>query len=90
MTFYKNPLVLSILSGVLLTLSWPVDGLSLLVFGGLIPLFFVEHQIINDSNKRKKLRLFSLSYLSFLIWNIGTTWVDCQLFRIWNDIRHRL
>ena len=74
MTFYKNPLVLSILSGVLLTLSWPVDGLSLLVFGGLIPLFFVEHQIINDSNKRKKLRLFALSYLSFLIWNIGTTW----------------
>ena len=27
MIFYKNPVILSIFSGVLLTLSWPVQGL---------------------------------------------------------------
>ena len=74
MIFYKNPLLLSILSGVLLTFSWPVGGLSLLIFGSLIPLFFVEHKITNDSNKSKKLRLFAFSFISFFIWNIGTTW----------------
>ena len=42
MTFLKNPLSLSILSGVLLTLSWPVVGLSMLVFVGLVPLLFLE------------------------------------------------
>lgn len=74
MTFLKNPLSLSILSGVLLTLSWPVGGLSMLVFVGLVPLLFLEDKITNDSHGYKKVRLFSYAYLSFLIWNTGTTW----------------
>jgi apolipoprotein N-acyltransferase len=74
MIFYKKPALLSIISGVLLTLSWPVDGLSFIIFFSLIPLFFVEHQITNGNSKRKKLKLFALSYLGFLVWNIGTTW----------------
>ena len=74
MNFYKNPLPLSILSGLLLTLSWPVEGLSLLIFVGLIPVFFIENRIANDPHNRKKRRLFFFFYLSFLIWNVGTTW----------------
>ena len=74
MIFYKNPVILSIFSGVLLTLSWPVQGLSFLIFFSLIPLFFVENQITKGSSKRKKLRWFALSYLGFFIWNLGTTW----------------
>ena len=74
MIFYKNPTLLSILSGTLLTLSWPVHGLSFFVFFSLIPLFFVEDQISSDSLKRKKTRLFAISFLGFFIWNIGTTW----------------
>ena len=66
--------MLSILSGVLLTLSWPVQGLSFLIFFSLIPLFFVEDLISRMNSKQKKLRLFALSYLGFFIWNIGTTW----------------
>ena len=65
---------MSILSGGLLTLSWPVQGLSFLVFFSLIPLFFVEDQINRDNSKQKKLRLFALNYLGFFIWNLGTTW----------------
>ena len=74
MIFYKNPVILSIFSGVLLTLSWPVQGLSFLIFFSLIPLFFVENQITKGSSKGKKLRWFALSYLGFFIWNLGTTW----------------
>ena len=74
MTFNKNPLLLSVISGLLLTLSWPVGGLSLLIFVGLIPIFFIEDRIANDPYKLKKLRFFFLAYLSFLIWNVGTTW----------------
>jgi apolipoprotein N-acyltransferase len=74
MIYSKNPVLLSILSGVLLTLSWPVQGLSFLIFFSLIPLFFVEDQITKGSSKRKKTRLFALSYLGFFIWNLGTTW----------------
>ena len=82
MIFYKNPVLLSILSGSLLTLSWPVKGFSLLIFFSLIPLFFVEDQITKDSSKRKKLRLFFLSFLGFFIWNLGTTWwiVNSSIF----------
>ena len=74
MIFYKKPALLSILSGILLTLSWPVQGLSFIIFFSLIPVFFVEHQITIGNSKRKKLRLFALSYLGFLLWNLGTTW----------------
>jgi apolipoprotein N-acyltransferase len=74
MIYYKNPVLLSILSGVLLTLSWPVQGFSFLIFVSLIPLFFVEYQITKESSKRKKTRLFVLSYIGFFVWNLGTTW----------------
>jgi apolipoprotein N-acyltransferase len=84
MIIYKKPALLSILSGVLLTLSWPVQGLSFLIFFSLIPLFFVENQIIEGSSKRKKLRWFALSYLGFFIWNVGTTWwiVNSSIFGV--------
>lgn len=74
MDFFKKKWVLSIVSGLLLTFSWPVSGLSLLIFFGLIPLLFVEHQIAQDKNRKKKLRLAGYSFLAFLIWNMGTTW----------------
>ena len=74
MILYKNPVLLSIFSGVLLTLSWPVQGFSFLIFFSLIPLFFVEEQITKGNSKRKIIHLFTLSYLGFFIWNLGTTW----------------
>ncbi len=74
MFFIKKPLLLSLLSGVLLTLSWPVSGFSFLIFVGLIPLFFSDHIISKDNKKRKRIRLFANAFLSFFIWNLGTTW----------------
>ncbi|MFL2597491.1 MAG: hypothetical protein ACJ0P4_06330 [Flavobacteriaceae bacterium] len=67
-------LFLSIISGMALGISWPVDGLTVLVFTSLIPLLYLEDSIRNDDSNNKGIRIFGYSYLSFLIWNIITTW----------------
>jgi len=74
MFFSKKTTILALLSGCLLTLSWPVSGLSFLIFFGLIPLLLLEHIISNDQKKRKKIRLFGNAFLCFFTWNLGTTW----------------
>ena len=74
MFFSKKLIILSLISGILLTISWPVSGQSFFFFFGLIPLLFLEDFISKDKSKRKKIRLFGYAFLSFLIWNIGTSW----------------
>lgn len=65
--------LLSVLSGVLLTLSFPYTGsLTPLIFIALIPLLLVEHQIAKQRYKSSK--VFIHAYISFFIYNIGTTW----------------
>ena len=70
----KLYLSLAIASGISLGLAWPTNGFTLLIFIALIPLLFLEDSIRNDANKYKGLRVFAYSYLSFLIWNLITTW----------------
>ena len=67
-------LIYSLLSGVLLASSWPINGFTPLIFISLIPLLFVEDIISKDNYQKKNTRLFFYSYFSFLIWNILTTW----------------
>ena len=64
----------SLISGLMLASSWPVNGLTPLIFASLIPLLFVEDIISNDDLGKKNLRLFFYSYVAFLTWNIATTW----------------
>ncbi|MDO1501063.1 apolipoprotein N-acyltransferase [Winogradskyella maritima] len=66
-------LVLALTSGLLLALSWPTYGFSLLLFFSFIPLLKVEYDIRLSDEKRKGLKVFGLSYLSFFIWNLITT-----------------
>ncbi len=69
----KN-LILSILSGLLLGFSWPTKGQSLLIFLSLVPLLVLIKRI-NDSDKKYKNTItFFVSYLSFFLWNLITTW----------------
>ena len=67
-------LIYSLLSGILLASAWPINGLTPLIFIGLIPLLFIEEIISKDNYHKKNLRLFFYSYVSFLIWNLLTTW----------------
>ncbi|MBZ9627836.1 apolipoprotein N-acyltransferase [Psychroflexus sp. CAK1W] len=69
----KN-ILLALSSGLLLALSWPTNGFSLLSFIGFVPLLFAEFNLRKSELKRNNLKLFGLAYLSFLVWNLITTY----------------
>jgi len=77
---YRN-LLLALSAGVLLSLSWYYN-LSAFIFCAFVPLlllekYFSENRVI----PRRKLKMYGLVYIAFLIWNIGVTWwVYCVQF----------
>ncbi len=66
----KYLLLLSMATGLLLTLSWPVNGFAPIVFVALVPILFVQQQL-GDSGRKG---MFWHAWLAFLIWNVLTTW----------------
>jgi apolipoprotein N-acyltransferase len=67
-----NRWLLSLLSGILLTISFPeTGGITFLAFFAWVPLLMVESFFYT---KRKSFSLFLHAYLTFFIYNIGTTW----------------
>ncbi|MEH6535800.1 MAG: apolipoprotein N-acyltransferase [Psychroserpens sp.] len=65
--------LLSLISGILLALGWPTYGFPALLFIAFVPLLLAEQQLRLPEIKRKGLKIFGLSYLTFFIWNITTT-----------------
>ena len=65
----KKHLLFSILSGLLLGLSWPTYGISFLIFFSFVPLLVLEKQLRNSSWK-----IFGYTYLTMLVWNAMTSW----------------
>ena len=61
---------LALLSGGLLTAAWPIWGIAPAIFIGFVPLLLVEGRVAQG----EKGRVFWLSFLTFLIWNVATTW----------------
>jgi apolipoprotein N-acyltransferase len=82
-----NPrwLLLSTLSGILLTLGFPISPLTLLMFVGFVPLLMIEKEIseananvgeVQTSPTFKKQGILKYAFHAFIIWNIGSTfWV---------------
>ena len=68
-----NKFLLALLSGLLLALGWPTYGFPVLLFAAFVPLLLAEKQLRLSDVKRKGLKIFGLSYLTFFIWNITTT-----------------
>jgi apolipoprotein N-acyltransferase len=66
---------LSLLSGLLLGCSWYFN-LSFFIFVVFVPLLFIEDYFSSNKSliKRSSLKLWALSYLSFLTWNLIVTW----------------
>ena len=64
----------ALLSGVLLAMGWPTYGFPLLLFFAFVPLLYAEYSIRMDQAHNRKLKIFGLSYLSFFIWNLITTY----------------
>jgi len=74
-TFLKkySSLLFSILSGLLLFIAWPDSVLTPFIFIAFVPLLMLADKV------EKKIIFFRYTFLSLLIWNIGTTWW------IWNS-----
>jgi len=71
---YMKFSLFSILSGLLLALSWPnIGGLTYLIFVAFVPLFyFISNEIIKNNFSRSK--IFSFLFLTFFIFNFLTTY----------------
>jgi apolipoprotein N-acyltransferase len=67
-------ILLSVLSGVLLSLTWPANGFPFIIFIALVPILYVEDFICKNKHNFSKAAVFLYSYLAFFIWNILTTW----------------
>ncbi len=69
----KKPLFLSSISGLLLALSWPTYGFPFLIFVAFVPLLIAETALRKTGNK-VKIKVLANAYLTFLLWNLITTW----------------
>ncbi|KFF10143.1 acyltransferase [Chryseobacterium soli] len=66
--------LLTLISAMLLSISWPTYGVPFFIFFALVPLLMMEHGVSKFSAyKRKSWVVFGLSYVCFVIWNIVTT-----------------
>jgi len=75
----KHLLLLSVLSGILLTIGWPVNGFPAFLFVAMVPMLLIENFIFNNKNDFSGFSIFLYTYPGFLIWNVLTTWW------IWNS-----
>jgi apolipoprotein N-acyltransferase len=68
-----QPILLSLLSGLLLFIAWPMTNITVAVFIAFIPLFILEQSVVS------RLHFFGFVYIALFIWNVTTTWW------IWNS-----
>lgn len=66
--------LLSLLSAFLLSFSWAPNGFAPLLFIAWIPLLMVENYFYEHRTRYKSIHVFLFSYLTFLVWNLITTW----------------
>ena len=69
----KN-LLYALLSGFLLAMAWPTYGFPALLFFAFVPLLYAEFKLRTSQTKYIKTKILGLSYLSFFIWNVFTTY----------------
>lgn len=69
-----HPVLLSLLSGVILSLAWPERGFPGLLFIGFLPLLLAEENLYQNREKTIKFSALIYSYPGFLLWNLLTTW----------------
>jgi len=71
--------LLSVLSGVILSLGWPMNGFPFLLFFGFVPLLFVEDFIDRRREFFHKYSIVKFSFIAFFTWNLFT------IYWIWNS-----
>ena len=79
MQLLKNRLFLTLLSGVLLWVSWYPHGFTFIIFIAFVPLFLLSDKLLDKKKGFAFWQGLWTSFPAFLIWNIGVTWW------IWNS-----
>ena len=64
-----KPLLFSVCTGILLSFPWLIRGMSWTLFFAFVPLLLAE-----DLSQKNSFPRFYLSFFSFLIWNLLSTW----------------
>ena len=70
----RKLILLSVLSGLLLTPAWYSWGSGLFILFALVPLLYVEQELALHPEKYKRSLNFGLPFLTFFIWNALTIW----------------
>lgn len=74
-------LLMSTISGVLLSVGFPPIPMTMLMFLGWVPLLMVENEISQERDSPSKALLFPYLYHGFVVWNVLTTyWVANTAF----------
>jgi apolipoprotein N-acyltransferase len=68
------PVILSVLSGLLLSAAWPARGFPAWVWVAWVPLLYATESIHESKLRLGAVRVWALSYTTFFIWNLLTTW----------------
>ena len=72
---HKHQLLLfSLLTGILLSLSWPARGFPFLIFVAFVPLLWVEQTIYVNRDRYQPISIFFHAWIAFLVFNVSTTW----------------
>jgi apolipoprotein N-acyltransferase len=79
MALFKNRFFLTLLSGVLLWLSWYPHGFTFLILIAFVPLLRVSDILLASERRVGVWCTLWFSFFAFLIWNVGVTWW------IWNS-----
>jgi apolipoprotein N-acyltransferase len=71
--------LLSVLSGIILSLGWPMNGFPFLLFVGFVPLLIVEDFLDRRREFFHKYSIVKFSFIAFFTWNLLT------IYWIWNS-----
>jgi len=66
-------IVLSLVSGILLSLAW-LGFPGWILFVALLPLLFLDDFFVNEKENYRGVSFFGHALLAFFIWNLVTTW----------------
>lgn len=67
-------LLLSVVSGLILSAGWPANGFAPLLFLGFVPLLLIENHFRENRAENSPFSIFWYIFPAFVIWNILTTY----------------
>jgi apolipoprotein N-acyltransferase len=67
-------IILSVLSGLLFSLAWPMHGYPALLFTAFVPLLIIEDHFCQQKEQNSVFSAIPYIFPAFFVWNLLTTW----------------